>query len=395
VGLLALAAAMVWRMPALAGLPLLLAMAWWLAWPWRTHPLPRRLLLLITGLGLLQLSVQTWSVLFPFVFAFGVAYLLEPLIARLQPRLGRVRAAALVVLVFLALSGSLLALLIPVLVGESARLLAEVPAMAQSLIDWTRDHLPLLLTRAGITDGDVGLFLKERGPALLSQAFSWLSQGGQQALLWLGGLATSLLGLVLLPFLVYSACLALPRLSALVLQGLPPRWRGGVQPMMDELDRILAGYVRGQTLVCLAVALLTWLGLALVGVPYPLLLGLAAGLLNLVPYVGISLVFVISSIVAVFNLDPVSGLLKVSLVFLVVQSLEGWVISPRIVGKAVGLAPMPALFCLLFFGALFGIAGMVVALPLGAMLQYLLRILYTRHLASLSEALPKPANSDE
>lgn len=328
--------------------------------------------------------------MFPFVFAFAVAYLLEPLISRLQIRLGRTRAAGLVVLVFLVSSGGLLALLIPVLVGESARLLAQVPSMAEALVVWTRDHLPELLTRAGITDGEVAQFLRERGPALLSQVFGWLGAGGQRAAHWLAGLATGLLGLVLMPFLVYSASLALPGVSNLIHRSLPDHWRTPGRELLDQIDRILAGYVRGQTLVCLAIALLTWLGLSLVGVPYPLLLGLAAGLLNLVPYVGISLVFLITAFVALFNMDPLPGLVKVTAVFVVVQSLEGWVISPRIVGRAVGLGPLPALFCLLFFGALFGITGMIVALPLGAVLQYLLRRLHTRFLGFRQDSGTQP-----
>jgi len=380
---LAVAGTIVWRMPHLAGLPLLLGLAWWLAWPWRKQPVPQRLLILITGLGLLQLSVQTWSVLFPFVMAFGVAYLLEPLISRLETRMGRTWAAGLVVAVFLVVCATAMAILIPVLVAESARLLAEVPAMAHTLAVWTQTTLPALLARTGITDEQVTRFLSERGPEFLGRAAGWAGAGGRELGAWLAGFASGLLGIILIPFLVMSASMALPKLKTMAYESLHPAWRPRGMRLSEELDRILAGYVRGQLLVCLAVAVLTWIALSIAGVPYPLMLGLAAGVLNLAPYVGITTVFLVTVAIAVFTMDPFTGVLKVSLVFLLVQSLEGWVISPRIVGKAVGLGPMQSLFCLLFFGAVFGILGMVVALPLGAMLGIVIRDLHRHYLATL------------
>ena len=392
--LLALTTAMLWRMSLLAGLPLLLGTAWWLGWPWRKEPLVQRLLWLISGLGLLQLSVETWSVLFPFVLSFLVAYLLEPLIARLERKFGRARSAALVLAFFLLATGLTAALLIPVLVEEGSRLLRQIPQITEHLTTWTQSHLPSLLASLGLSDLDVINFLREKGPLVLGKIFSFLGNGGQNMASWLSSASSTLLGLLLIPFLVYSCSLALHHLRSTFKELLPPAWKPTGSRLAKEIDRILAGYVRGQLMVSTTIATLTWLGLALAGVPYPLLLGMAAGVLNLVPYLGITTVWLITSAVALASMDPFTGLWRVSLVFVVVQSLEGWVVSPRLLGGAMGLGPVQSLFCLLFFGSLFGVGGMLVALPLGAFLLILLRQLHATYLASIQSTHGAQAHTD-
>ncbi len=390
-GLLALAAAMILRLPHLAGLPLFLALAWWLAWPWRRETSVSRLLWIVTGLGLLQLAVQSWSVLSPFVVAFVISYLLEPLISLLSRHMKRSLATGLVLLVFLVVVLTLVSLTLPVLVRESSDLLKEVPRMAREAETWSRARLPQVLEATGISLEEVNSFLQQKGPQLLRRLLDMVGSGSQALVSWMVGLGGSLVNLFLIPFLVYSFSLGSPRILRQVRHSLKPEWEEPVKHYASQVDRVLSGYVRGQLMVSSIIALLTWLGLWLTGVPYPLLLGLATGLLNVIPYIGISFIFLVSLTVAMVTMDPMGGALRVVSVFVVVQNLEGFVISPRILGNAVGLSPVLALFCLLFFGSLFGVAGMIVAIPLGGILLLIARDLHHHWLSRLDrEPLEDP-----
>ena len=132
--------------------------------------------------------------------------------------------------------------------------------------------------------------------------------------------------------------------------------------------------MRGQAIVCLFVSGATALGLAVAGIDYAIILGVTTGLLNLVPYIGITTALIITILVALLGASPLSTVLKVGLVFFIVQTLDGNIVSPKVVGEQVGLHPLWVMFAVLLFAHFWGIVGMILAIPVSAVLNITAKI---------------------
>jgi predicted PurR-regulated permease PerM len=151
---------------------------------------------------------------------------------------------------------------------------------------------------------------------------------------------------------------------------------------IEEYDRSLGTFFRGQLLEATLVGVLTAIGLAVLGVPSALLLGVIAGLCNLVPYIGIAISIIPALVVALTMPSPLDGLLRVGGVFLVVQFLDGLVTGPRLVGGSVGLHPVITMLALAFGGALLGFVGLLLAVPLAVLGKMLGELLLARYRGS-------------
>ena len=163
---------------------------------------------------------------------------------------------------------------------------------------------------------------------------------------------------------------------------LPRRYAEPIVYVVSRVDAVLGQYVRGQLLVCAFIAVLTSTGLGVFGIRYAVLLGTMAGVLNLVPYVGLAISLGVASLVALLDVDPYYDLIKVVVVFVVVQFVEGNFLSPRVVGQRVGLHPAWVMFALVVFAHFWGFLGMVVAIPAAAVVNILVKILSGRYYSS-------------
>ena len=152
---------------------------------------------------------------------------------------------------------------------------------------------------------------------------------------------------------------------------IPPTRRPALVAFIEEYDGSLGKFFRGQLIEATLVGILTGTGLAVLGVPSALLIGVIAGLCNLVPYIGIAISAIPALVVALTMDDPVGGLLREGGVFLVVQFIDGSVTGPRIVGGSVGLHPVVTMLALAFGGAMLGFAGLLLAVPLAVLLKML------------------------
>ena len=163
---------------------------------------------------------------------------------------------------------------------------------------------------------------------------------------------------------------------------MPPRYLPPVKAFLEQIDDVLGHYIRGQMLVCSFIALLTAVGLGALGIRYAVLLGLMAGLFNLVPFIGLTVSLAISALIAGLDADPVMGVAKVIVVFVIVQGIEGNFLSPKVVGQRVGLHPGWVMFALVMFAHFWGFIGMVIAIPVAAVINILVRIVTTRYFNS-------------
>ena len=320
------------------------------------------------------------DILLPFVVGVVVAYFLDPVVVRLQ-RVGMSRTwatTAVTVLAVLIAVGVATAIL-PPLFSQLQSLVLSFPdytvklaARITPLIDPIRERLNL-----------PPLSLHELQAELTQRAGQVLSVAGAVAgKLAQGGLAFfNLLALLFLtPVVTFYLLRDWERLVDAIDGALPRDNADTIRKLAHESNAAIAGYVRGQALVCISLGSIYAIGLSLVGLKFGLVIGLIAGAISFIPFVGTFVGAVMALGMALVQFPPDwIGVVKVAVVFLVGQMLEGNVLSPKLVGDRVGLHPVWIMFALLAGGALFGFVGVLIAVPVAAVVGVLVRHLISRY----------------
>jgi predicted PurR-regulated permease PerM len=313
-------------------------------------------------------------VLTPFVVAAVLAYALTPLVDRLD-ELGRGRVPRVIAVIFVelllivALLGVLL-LVVPVLTKELPQMREQLP----QVFDQLNGRLSPWLQQFGIT---IALDIA----SLKAQVLNYLNANYQDALgsllssLKLGGsVALTVIGnAVLIPVALFYLLLDWKHLVELLLELVPPRTRPGVDSFTSDADQVLGQYLRGQLLVMLAMAVFYSVGLALFGLDLALPIGLFTGLAMFVPYLGFGIGLLLALLAGLLQFASIKALVMVAVVYGSGQVLEGFFLTPRLVGERIGLHPLAVIFALLAFGQLFGFVGVLVALPASAVLLVAIR----------------------
>ncbi len=318
------------------------------------------------------------DVMLPFVAGMAVAYFLDPVVDRLETwKMSRTFATSLVTVAFFALLIVAVILIAPILQSQLFGFINSLPDYISKL----REFIGPLLDQFAL--GAVG---GSGGDQVAGVAFKAADIVGRLLKgLWSGGLA--LINLVSLIFITPVVSFYLlrdwDRLVARI-DGLLPRQHAQVvRRLMADIDRSLAAFVRGTGTVCLALAVLYALALTLVGLQFGLVVGLGAGLISFVPFVGAVTGLIVSTALAVIQFWPdYLHVVLVVAVFAVGQVLEGNFLTPRLVGSRVGLHPLWLIFALLAGGALFGFVGILIAVPSAAAIGVLVRFAMERYLAS-------------
>jgi predicted PurR-regulated permease PerM len=322
------------------------------------------------------------EILMPFVAGMVLAYLLDPRAHRLE-RLGIRRAASglLIIGVFLLAFVVLVLLLAPILIDQLTSFIQNIPAYIsrlQALVsDPSRPWLSRFVGGHLVGDGDKTM------TDVVSQGVGWLTAFLKS--LWSGGRALlSLFSLIVVtPVVAFYLINDWPRIIAAVDGWLPRQYRDAIRALAGEIDAAIAGFVRGQTGVCIILGSFYAVALTLIGLNFGLLIGVVSGLITFVPYVGSTTGLVLAVGVAVAQFWPDWTMILVVLsVFLVGQFLEGYVLSPKLVGESIGLHPVWLMFALLAFSYLFGFVGLLLAIPLAAAIGVLVRFALRQYLAS-------------
>ena len=322
------------------------------------------------GLAALVVVLVLWllgDVILPFIIGIVLAYILNPVVNRLESLgLSRVTATVAMMLMALAALVAALVLLVPPLVAQALALADTAPDYADALQSWLLAQFPQLRdAEAQLREalGDLGTWLQERGGAmavgLLSSAQSLLSV---------------LIMLVVVPVVGTYLLIDWPGLVARIDALLPRQHAPTIRRLLAEIDRSVAAFLRGMGSVCLLMAGYYALALMAVGLQFGLVVGVTAGLLTFIPYVGAVLGGILAIGLALFQFwgDWVSVAL-VAAVFMAGQMVEGYGITPRIVGRSVGLHPVWILLAIAVFGTFFGLPGLLVAVPLAAAVGVLAR----------------------
>jgi predicted PurR-regulated permease PerM len=308
------------------------------------------------------------AALTPLAAAFVIAYLLDPLIDRFEARrVGRSVAIFVLLAVCGALVGVTLLVVIPKLSREIAGLAERMPGYLERL---TTVVIPQIEARVGVelphTIEDVIARVRAGEIPLPLDA---LRAALARALGAVFGTLTSLVGLLVIPILAYYLLVEFDTIVARMALWVPPRQRGYVVEKARTADRLISGFLRGQLLVAASLGVLYAVGFTVIGVDLAIGVGLLAGALALVPYLGnVVAVGTASALVILeFGIDWHLG--AVIGWYVVVQLLEGFVLTPRIVGQSVGLHPAVVIVALLIGGDLFGFLGLLVAVPGAAVVK--------------------------
>lgn len=353
---------------------------------------PRKIFWIGAGLAFLAFLILVKDVLLPFVLGAGIAYLLDPIADRLQ-RAGASRFWATMVIGVLFMVVALVTLigLMPLVIDQLGKLALRMPDYIQALRDifnsFMDKHFEGLITEidTGFDKAFQDLLLKAQG-----------SMGLFLKSAWTGGLAiVNILALILVtPVVAFYLLLDWNRMISAIDSWLPRDHADTIRGLARQIDAVISGFVRGQFAVLILLSLIYVLGLSIVGLNFALLVGLTAGLISFVPYLGPIVGFVVGGIVAVGQYwpewVPIAGVLGV---FVLGQFVEGNVLSPMIVGDRVGLHPVWLIFSLFAFAYLFGFVGMLIAVPVAAAIGVLVRFVLHQYLDSSFYKGERPAQS--
>jgi predicted PurR-regulated permease PerM len=315
------------------------------------------------------------DVLLPFVLGGAIAYVLDPIADRLE-RIGlnRIMSVAVIALLATIVFVVLVLLIIPTLVQQTAALIDAAPGYIATIQTWLTDRFPELVD----ADSTIRKQLTAIGEMVQSK-------GGE---LFNGVLtsALSLLNLVILvvvvPVVAFYLLLDWDNMVAKVDDLLPRDHAPVIRQIASDIDKTLASFIRGQGTVCLLLGIYYALGLMLVGLNFGLVVGFIAGLITFIPYVGALVGGALAVGLALFQFwGDWTWIAAVGGIFAVGQFLEGNILTPKLVGGSVGLHPVWLLFALSVFGTLFGFVGMLVAVPIAAMLGVLARFAISQYKA--------------
>lgn len=335
---------------------------------------------LAAGLLVCVLIYLLKPILMPFVLAAGLAYLGDPIVDWLQKR--RLSRTAGVVVVFAVLTlVNLLALLllVPLLQEQVATFMQRVPGYLQWMAETLRPWLGGLLPPADELDVEsLKETLKEHWgqiDGLRAALVDTISQRGSALLILLGNI-------LLVPVVAFYLLRDWDDLVVHISNLIPRRWLPTVTELAKESDEVLSAFIRGQLLVMLALGVTYSIGLWLVGLDLALLIGMTAGLVSFVPYLGVIVGILAAGTAVVVQTQELLPLLWVGLVFGVGQILESAILTPLLVGDRIGLHPVAVIFAVLAGGQLFGFFGVLIALPAAAVIAVLLRHLRKRWVQS-------------
>jgi predicted PurR-regulated permease PerM len=342
--------------------------------------LPVRDQLKYWGIAAAVFFVVLWllaDVMLPFVLGAAIAYLLDPIADWLQRRgLSRAASTTLITLFAVLAVVLLLLLVIPTLVEQTVALFQFMPELVRNVQEWLTTRFPELLnadSQLRQSLQDFASMLQARGAefveTLLSSAVS---------------LVNVIVLIVIVPVVTFYLLLDWDRMVARIDALLPRDHAPTVRQLASEIDRTLSSFVRGQGVVCLILGTYYAVALALVGLQFGLVVGFVAGALTFIPYVGALVGGVLAIGLALFQFwGDWWWIIAVWAIFQSGQFVEGNILTPKLVGDSVGLHPVWLIFALSAFGALFGFVGLLVAVPVAAIIGVLVRFALDRYKGSL------------
>lgn len=319
-------------------------------------------------------------ILTPFLIAALLAYLGDPLVDRLETwKLSRTLAVVLVFILMFTTLTLLVLLLMPLLENQLIKLINKLPRylewLNQTVLPWMRETLGVQ------TQPDIARIKQllvsnwQQAGGLAAHVVSYVSQSGLALVGWMANA-------LLIPVVTFYLLRDWDVLVAHVRDLLPRSVEPMVSTLAAESDEMLGAFLRGQLLVMIALGIVYSVGLWLVGLEFALLIGMLAGFVSFVPYLGFIVGIIVAGLAMYFQTQDLLQLVPVAIVFGVGQLLEGMLLTPLLVGDRIGLHPVAVIFAILAGGQLFGFFGVLLALPVAAVLAVLVRYMHRHYVGS-------------
>ncbi len=333
-----------------------------------------------TGLAILALLYALSPILTPFLLAAILAYICNPVADRLAGwGLPRILAVVLVMLALAALAAGLILIILPLLYEEASVLAARAPEALElantKLAPWLLEHFGVQVHFDSVWLQGLAAGNWDTVQVILERIYSSLKIGGVA----LVGLAVNLM---LAPVVMFYLLLDWHSMRARMGGIIPRPWHAKLVSMANDIDAVLSQYLRGQILVMALLAAYYCVALWLAGIPSALSIGVVTGLLIFIPYLGYATGLILALLVATLQFAGWGPIIAVLVVYGIGQVLEGFLLTPFLVGERIGLHPLAVIFALMAFGQIFGFFGVLAALPASAALLVGLRELRALYLAS-------------
>jgi predicted PurR-regulated permease PerM len=367
----------------------------YLLYPWRHRAVPRRVILLTAGLFTFWLLVSLGGVLLPFGIAFLLAYMLNPLVTRAEMRgIPRWLSALGSMLLLVAGVTVVVFLLLPPALDQFEEVLTGV----RGLVDAVRgavgadDKAAAFLGRLGMPMEQARGLLAEKIAPALEELLRSVFGSVLDVVTGFSSVVLQLVNLVIVPFLAFYILMDFPLIMQRAVDFWPQERRESVRAAGRKVDGVLGRYLRGALIVALIQGVIATVVLWFLGVRYPLVLGIMTGILSFIPYLGLITSLIVATIVTLFSGGAVAAKVAgVIVLYLSQELLESTVLGPKIIGSEVGIHPVLLIFCLLLFGAFFGLLGMLIAVPVTALLMLLLKEWEERRAARVPAPPEEPA----
>lgn len=335
---------------------------------------------LLIILAVCSFIVAIKAILLPFVIGILAAYLLDPLADRMQERgIGRGIASALIIVGFFSIIIAGAVALFPMLVKQSGNLVATLPGSwyaIQAEVDrLIHTYLYQIEPEQAEAIKDAAHELPQKLVSFTSGLFEQILQSGA-SLLNLASL------LMLSPLVAFYLLRDWDKLKTEIDSYLPIQHADTIREQLHTIDRTLNGFIRGQLTVCFILAIYYTFGFSLVGLDFSLVLGLISGLLIILPYVGFIVSLILGMGIGFYQFGTGEELVWLAIIFGGAQLLESYFLTPKLVGESVGLHPLWIIFGMLAGGTLFGFVGVLIAVPLTAVIGVLFRFALQQYLQS-------------
>lgn len=314
------------------------------------------------------------DILPPFIFGILIAYLLDPVADRLEKIFkSRAIASLLIILTFFGLVFAFIFFVTPVLIQQATALIQELPSYGDKFLDWLEPKIENLRSFLGANEVSTKEVLSSQLNNFAGKALVGVNQTSKILLSGLGSALSLLSFLLLSPFVAFYTLKEWDHIIENLKKLLPKKEAKVIAGHVKAADKTISGFLRGQFYVAIAMAVFYSVGLFLLKLDYSLLIGITAGFLNFIPMVGLVIGAIMCVTVAIFQFQSFLMPALVLGLFLIGQIIEGNFITPKLVGKEVGLPPLWIIFALLAGGTLFGFVGVVIAVPVAAIAGTLLR----------------------
>ena len=335
----------------------------------------------LCGVAVFLVSLHFLSeIMLPFVAGMAIAYFLDPVADWLeQKKITRTLAAVLILFSFFVLAAAILMMLFPLLQRQIVELFAILPEAIETL---RLETLPWLMNIFADLPPDTLNNIRSAAKEFAGGGLQWVSKFASN-LLSSGMAFFNLLSLIIItPVVAFYLLRDWDLITHKIDSWLPRRVAPTIREQLSAINQTLAAFVRGQLYVCLALGIIYGGSLTIFGLNSGLLLGLVAGLISFIPYFGAAVGLAAGLLIAFFQFSEWMPLLVVASIFIIGQTIESYILTPRLVGEGIGLHPVWIIFALLAGGSLFGFTGVLLAVPIAAIIGVLSRFLISQYLNS-------------